>query len=190
MSHIESLNHEVDRLKHLVDDLYQLSLSDIDGLRYDFLPLDISDLLGSVINQNRFRLNDASLSLDFTPLPDTFISGDSARLEQLFTNLINNTINYTDAPGSLTVRLSIDGSHVNLCFSDSAPGIAEDQLESVFEPLFRGEKSRTREAGGAGLGLTICQNIVKAHQGSIVVNNAPQGGLEFVIKLPLISKHK
>lgn len=182
---VESLDHEVGRLKHLIDDLYQLSLSDIGGLRYEFEHLDISAHLQRVIAQNRIRIESADLSLSLHIQPGLFIGGDDSRLEQLFTNLINNSIAYTDAPGELLITLKEEGDRVIVCFNDSAPGVSNDKLESVFEPLFRDDSSRSRRVGGAGLGLTISRNIVLAHEGKVDVNLSKLGGLEFVISLPI-----
>ena len=187
-NNVESLNYEVGRLKHLIDDLYQLSLSDIGGLRYEFDALDISNHVTNVIFQNRARIDAAEISLNYEIQPNVSISGDASRLEQLFTNLINNSIDYTDAPGCLEIDLRVSDDQVRIIFSDSAPGIEVSKLESLFEPLFRGDDSRNRQAGGAGLGLTICRNIVVAHQGNIDVRAASLGGLTFVITLPVLNK--
>ena len=92
---IESLNHEVIRLKHLIDDLYQLSLSDIGGLRYSFSQSNITKLLELVISQHAQRFDSAGMNLKVDIAADVHIYADEARLEQLFTNLINNSISYT-----------------------------------------------------------------------------------------------
>ena len=185
---IESLDHEVNRLKHLIDDLYQLSLSDIGGLRYEFEPLDLAQLLETIIGQHASRISNAELSLNVDLTSSLIIDADSARLEQLFTNLINNSIAYTDAPGILDIKLSLDKQYAVLYFNDSSPSVAPDQLDEIFEPLFRQDSSRNRSKAGAGLGLTISKNIVKAHGGDINVRASKLGGLEFIVTLPMKRK--
>lgn len=80
-----------------------------------------------------------------------------------------------------------DKDNILLRFQDSGPGVEPQQLEKLFDKLYRVDPSRKRGKGGAGLGLAICKNIVEAHQGSIIVQNSAKGGLDFSIKLPLVS---
>ena len=187
---IESLNHEVIRLKHLIDDLYQLSLSDIGGLRYSFSQLNITKLLELVISQHAQRFDSAEMKLKVDIAADVYIYADEARLEQLFTNIINNSISYTDAPGQIQICLKEEGSNVLISFSDSAPGLETDVVNEIFEPLFREDASRNRRVGGAGLGLAICKNIVHGHHGSISAQPSGLGGLEFIVTLPVNKEYK
>jgi len=182
---VESLNHEVIRLKSLIDDLYQLSLSDIGGLRYEFNSVDMTELIETVVAQHKSRVSDAGITLEFDLSRDVKINADASRLEQLLTNLLNNSIAYTDAPGKLLIKLEQQNDDAIITFSDSAPGVDIDQLEEIFEPLYREDSSRNRRKAGAGLGLTISQNIVQGHQGSIDVNASELGGLEFSVTLPI-----
>jgi len=182
---IESLNHEVVRLKRLIDDLYQLSLSDIGGLRYEFNEVDMAELIKIVISQHQSRIDNAGIVLE-TALQDGLkIDADSSRLEQLVTNLLNNSIAYTNAPGQLVISLEQKNDYAVIRFVDSSPGVDADQLEEIFEPLYRDDNSRNRRKGGAGLGLTISQNIVHGHQGAIDVKKSVLGGLEFTVTLPI-----
>ncbi len=185
---IESLNHEVTRLKHLIDDLYQLSLSDIGGLRYEFNLMDVGQLLEIAIGQHVPRISNAGLTLNIDLGHGVIIDADASRLEQLFTNLINNSVAYTDAPGQVDITLTQDNDNAILCFSDSSPGVEDAKIEEIFEPLFRQDDSRNRSKAGAGLGLTISRNIVQGHHGSIDVEVSNLGGLEFTILLPIKRK--
>lgn len=182
---IESFNHEVIRLKHLIDDLYQLSLSDIGGLRYEFSLINVGELIDVVIAQHRARVNDAGIRLDVDLKDEVKIDADASRLEQLFINLLNNSIAYTDAPGQISITLEGTNDYAVIRFIDSAPGVDTSQLDEIFEPLYREDSSRNRRKAGAGLGLTISQNIAQGHQGSIDVKRSELGGLEFTIMLPI-----
>ncbi len=182
---LESLSHEVDRLKHLVDDLYRLSLSDVGGLRYEFSDLDLTALLNGIIESFRARVGQRGLSINFQAHKTSLISGDPQRLEQLFTNLIRNSMAYTDAPGIIELGIQQVGDRVVLTVSDSSPGVAEGNLRKLFNPLYREEESRNRRSGGAGLGLTICRNIVEAHNGKIHAESSSLGGVSIVINLPI-----
>ena len=107
------------------------------------------------------------------------------RLEQVFSNLIENTIRYTDFPGHLRVSCGSTPDVAVIEFADSGPGVPERALEHIFDRLFRVETSRSREFGGSGLGLAICKAIVEAHGGSIRAAHSALGGLLVEIRLPL-----
>ena len=113
-----------------------------------------------------------------------FISADEARLAQLFRNLVENTLRYTDSGGTLKVLTRRDGDELCIDFMDSAPGVPDTLLPKLFERFFRGEASRNRATGGSGLGLAICRSIVEAHDGEIHARQRPGGGACFEIRLP------
>jgi len=110
---------------------------------------------------------------------------DPERLHQLFLNLFNNSINYTEAPGKIRVQLMTDAQQAIFVIEDSAPGVDPALHEKLFERLYRAESSRSRETGGAGLGLSICRNIVEAHEGSVKIETSELGGLKISVYLPL-----
>ena len=110
---------------------------------------------------------------------------DPQRIQQLLLNLLHNSLNYTNSPGQVQVSLTRTGNSAQLCIDDSAPGVDEAQHEKLFERLYRAESSRSRDTGGAGLGLSICRNIVAAHGGQISIGNSPLGGPQVRIQLPL-----
>jgi two-component system sensor histidine kinase BaeS len=185
ISQVESLGHEVDRLRHLINDLYELSLSDIGGLRYEFKRLDLANALESVVVQNQSRIKEAGVKLIFHSEPSAYISADVNRLEQLFTNLINNSLAYTDKPGQLKISLKISNDSTAVAIEDSAPRVDEAAMKEMFEPLYRQDSSRSRRVAGAGLGLTICRNIVQAHGGEIAACQTSLGGVCIKVEFPL-----
>ncbi|WP_112312683.1 ATP-binding protein [Pseudogemmobacter bohemicus] len=105
---------------------------------------------------------------------------DPAMLKRAITNLIENAVKYGERA---EVAISDTAENVEITVSDSGPGIPEEELAHVFEPLYRLEESRSRETGGMGLGLAIVQSIIQAQQGEIVLKNRPEGGLKAVISL-------
>ena len=110
--------------------------------------------------------------------------GDPNRLQQLFDNLLSNACRYTDPGGEIQVYMKEQNGNVVIEHFDSAPGVSDNDLTHLFERLYRVEASRNRAKGGSGLGLTICQNIVQAHEGTIVADHSPLGGLKLTITLP------
>jgi two-component system sensor histidine kinase BaeS len=184
---VNSLHVEVVRLNRLVEDLYQLALSDIGALTYRKGELDIVELLVESLQRIEPELERCHLTLS-TSLPKDEISiyGDAERLGQLFGNILKNTTAYTDVGGTLTVS----AEHLDRCviieIMDSAPGVPVGSEGRLFDRLYRLEESRNRASGGAGLGLAICRNIVEAHDGVIEALSSPLGGLLIRITLPLV----
>jgi len=180
-----SLNNQVCHLSKLVDDLYQLSLADMGALNYRKENLALDTLLKSCIEdyEHAFQEKGIRLTVDVNTSQDGTLFADADRLTQLFNNLLTNTLRYTDAPGELQIALRGQAGHFELSFSDSAPGVSEPDLKRLFERLYRVDKSRNRASGGAGLGLSLCENIVKAHHGKIVATASPLGGVCIHINL-------
>jgi two-component system sensor histidine kinase BaeS len=111
---------------------------------------------------------------------------DPQRIDQLLSNLLENSLRYTDAPGRVAVHLAAGGpGNVTLRIEDSAPGVPEADHAHLFEPLYRADASRSRRLGGSGLGLAICRAIVRSHGGQIEAGSSPLGGLRVVVTLPL-----
>ncbi|WP_068114370.1 ATP-binding protein [Tropicimonas marinistellae] len=109
------------------------------------------------------------------------VDGRRVALTRAFGNLMDNALCYGNAAH---VRVAMDGNDVVTTIEDDGPGIPPERLDAMFEPFVRGEDSRSRETGGAGLGLSIARNILMAHGGSISLANRPEGGLRVVVSLP------
>ena len=184
---MRSLHAEVIRLSRLVDDLYQLSLFDIGALSYRKTDLDLRELLADAVASFRAEFDQKGIALraEFAPEGNYAIFADPGRLHQLFDNLLDNALKYTDPGGELSVRLGSRGNSARVELADSAPGVAPEELDRLFDRLYRVESSRNRALGGAGLGLAICKNIVEAHEGSIRALHSPKGGVLISIELPL-----
>ncbi len=183
---LASLQVECARLAALVEDLYDLSLSDAGALAYRLETLDLAELLRDTVAAQENTMRDAGLDLSLalpSALPMT-VRGDRQRLAQLFGNLLGNARRYTDAPGRVRVEVAREAASWRVTLDDTAPGVPSDALERVFDRLYRVEPSRSRAFGGAGLGLSICRNIVNAHGGQIDASASPLGGLRISVLLP------
>ena len=182
---VASLQAEVGTLTKLVDDLHQLSMSDEGALAYQKTTVDVIPLLEVAGGAFRERFASRGLTLQFS-LPDSVtVFGDRDRLMQLFNNLLENSLRYTDSGGSLRISAELRDKRVLITFADSAPGVNDDQLKKLFERFYRAEGSRNRASGGSGLGLAICVNIVEAHNGRIHAAHSPFGGVSITVELPL-----
>ncbi|MCJ7926716.1 two-component system sensor histidine kinase BaeS [Pantoea vagans] len=180
---IASLQSEVVVLTKLVEDLHQLSLSDVGALAYRKQATDLVQLLEVTAGSfaERYRAHGLTLKLN---LPDNApFFGDPDRLMQLFTNLLENSLRYTDSGGRVEVTLKYEAPHWHIEFDDSAPGVDREHQVQIFERFFRTEGSRNRASGGSGLGLAICKNIADAHGGDIHAAHSDLGGLKIALHL-------
>ena len=109
--------------------------------------------------------------------------GDDKRLCQLFYNVLNNAVQYTNEGGTVRVVLNREAKHYVVVIEDSEPGLEPDQMAKMFDRLYRKESSRNKKSGGSGLGLAIAANIVKAHSGEITASQSPLGGVKITIRL-------
>jgi two-component system, OmpR family, sensor histidine kinase BaeS len=186
-----SLHAKTLRLEQLIGDIHQLSLSDLDAIAYRKEYLDPLDVLKESRESFRseFDHKHIALLLDLPGYPKATVFGDRKRLDQLFINLLENSLRYTDDGGELRVRARTTGDLLTIEFLDSKPGVDTQDRERLFDRFYRVEKSRNVESGGTGLGLTICKKIVQAHDGTISAHESPLGGLLVRIRLPVTRGH-
>jgi len=187
---LDSLHTETLQLQTIVNDLYELSLSDVGALSYKKINTDICIVLSEAIEayQDEIAKNSLTVTFDKPPHADFQIFADPRRLHQLFSNLIFNSLRYTDAGGKLDIELTDQNDNLCIKFQDSSPGVNKDDLPKLFERLYRVDNSRNRMLGGTGLGLSICKNIVHAHQGTIEATPSRFGGICILIVMPKNSK--
>ena len=124
-----------------------------------------------------------ALSLE-TP-GDVSVMGDETQLRQLFSNLIDNAVKYTPSGGAINIAVAADNEQVTVTVQDTGIGISKEDIPRIFDRFYRVDKSRSRENGGSGLGLSICYWIVKAHQGTIEVGSSPGNGTTIFVTLPV-----
>lgn len=185
---LNSLHDETNRIGKLVDDLHLLFVADSQNLVQQKHPVKPLEILRDVIAAFETRLNQAGIELEAnsTEEQDAVIMGDEDRLRQLFANLIENTIRYTNSPGVLRINHYCSLQGLTLVLEDSPPGVPSEALERVFDRLYRVDKSRSRALGGGGLGLSICKEIVSGHGGAIRAAHSSLGGLLISIEFQLV----
>jgi two-component system sensor histidine kinase BaeS len=184
-SALASLQSEVGLLSKLIDDLYELALADVGALSYRMVPIDMSGIAARSVDSFRERFGTRGLQV-VTDLAGTgtVMEGDPQRLTQLMNNLLQNALRYTDPGGTVSVAVRQENGMVVVDCQDSEPGVAPEHLPRLFDRLFRGDPSRSRDSGGAGLGLAICQRIVESHGGTIRALPSPLGGVRMHIAFP------
>ncbi len=182
-----SLREEVAQLTRLVDDLHTLAVADLGQLPCHFAAGDANTALARMARRFETRAAQLGLVLAIQPA-DNAISAhwDFGRVEQLLSNLLENSLRYTRAPGEVKVHWRVLGDVLQLTVEDSAPGVAVAQLGQLFDPLFRVDSARTRTGQhGSGLGLSIVRAIAQAHRGTAAASASRLGGLAIQVGLPL-----
>ncbi len=185
-NNLQSLQQETLQLKKLIDDLHQLNSADLGSLHYHKQTTDLAALLKQQSQLHQQYLQQKSITLtDDYPAHSINCTVDSTRIAQLLDNILANCKRYCPEHSQVFIRLHSDKQHAIIRIEDNGPGVPDDALAHLFDPLYRVEHSRNRSTGGSGLGLAICQRIVAAHDGHILAQHSQYGGLLITITLPL-----
>jgi two-component system, OmpR family, sensor histidine kinase KdpD len=177
----QSIYNEAERLKHLVQNLLDMTRLEAGTLKPNKEWQSMEELVGVALNRLKSRLTHHPLTLSLEPnLPLAFVDG--LLVELLLLNLLENAIHHT--PANTQIRLSVKemSDSIELKVSDRGPGLKPGEEKSIFEKFIQGYHSGGK---GAGLGLSICQGIVKTHEGSIEAANQEGGGAVFTVRLPI-----
>ena len=180
--------HQIDRL---IQDIYFISKYDIQQLTLYVEPVFLSELTNELISSFCQQAEEKGLLLSMgnsmtnDESNDMTIEGDRQRLIQLFSNLLQNSLDYTDRDGQINLSTRAVRCGIEITVEDSAPGVPEREHKQLFERLYRKESSRNRATGGSGLGLSICKAIIEAHHGTIAIASSSLGGLAITSWLPL-----
>ncbi len=180
-----SVLEEVDRLGEIVEGLFALSRLDAGEAHGEWVRFDLAALVGSTAEQMNLLAEDKKVRLTTAVAAPVFVEGDRARLKQVVVNLLDNAIKYTPPGGSVALSVRRDGPLAVFEVSDTGAGIPGDALPHVFRRFYRVDDSRSREGGGAGLGLSIVKSICAAHGASVEVASVPGQGSTFRVRQPL-----
>ncbi len=186
---LASLGEEVTHFSRLINDMFELSLTDINALNYIKEELNLMDLLQKIVAQFEPMLTEKNITLRvLSENQPMLVWGDAQRIWQVFSNIIKNSCNYTDVGGRLLIESRVEKGRFVIEFADSAPGLSNQALDKIFNRFFRGESSRNRATGGAGLGMAICAGIMAEHQGEISAQHADLGGVMIRLIFPQYDK--
>jgi heavy metal sensor kinase len=178
---------EVERLSNIVEGLFAISRIDAGEAAAEWVKFDLAGLATSTADQMALLAEDKNISINCQATQNVWVEGDRARMKQVVVNLLDNAIKYTDRGGAVALTVGARDRKAVLEVTDTGVGIPPEALPRVFERFFRVDKARSREQGGAGLGLSIVKSICAAHQGRVEANSAPGQGSRFRVELPLAS---
>jgi heavy metal sensor kinase len=181
---IGSMLEEIDRMTNLVETLLRLSRGDADTIRLSREPVDLGQLVRDVVGSLGILAEERDQRLVFDITDDVIVSADRLVLREAVTNLLDNAIKYSPTGSRIALRVERSRDEALLAIEDDGPGIAPEHRERVFHRFFRVDEARSRDRGGAGLGLAIAKWAVEIHGGKIAVIGRAGAGSEFRIVLP------
>lgn len=182
--YLNTAQRDVSSLSALIDDLFEMAQLDAGGIPLERADSSLADLISDTLESFSELASRQNIQLEGSVeagIDPVFM--DTQRIGRVFNNLISNALRHTPAGGRIEVRARRAGSSVEVTVCDSGEGIRTEDIPNVFESFYRGEKSRSRATGGAGLGLAIARGIVHAHGGDIRVESQP-GDTRFIFTLP------
>ncbi|MBW1763814.1 MAG: HAMP domain-containing protein [Deltaproteobacteria bacterium] len=182
---LELVAQETRHMSNIINQLLMLARGDSNREQVLFQEINLGRFLREFKKDGEVLCRDKELELHLDQVKDLIINGDAMQLKQLFMNLLQNGIRYTDKGGIISVSLRREGDTAVATMSDSGIGIPESALPYVFERFYRVDKARSRSEGGSGLGLAICKLIAENHKGSIEVDSKEGEGSTFFVRLPL-----
>ncbi len=184
-AHVAPVLEETYVLERLVEDLRLLTLAETRQLHFDLQPLDLGDLAQRTAGLFEAEAAERQITLTVSAEPNLPpVQADSQRVGQVLGNLLSNALRFANAGDQVSILVKPVPSGVEVVVADTGPGVPDAELPHLFDRFWRSERSRTRAAGGAGLGLAIARQLVEAQSGTIQAANRPTGGLEVSFTLP------
>ncbi|WP_229672425.1 two-component system histidine kinase PnpS [Pullulanibacillus camelliae] len=174
---------ESDRLQLLIQDLLELSKIEDEHFQLNKEAVDVARIAQETIELLKETARKKEISVQFNTSGTTVASGDSARLKQMFVNIINNAIAYSPEKSHISVEVAEEGNAVIFRTTDTGIGIVKEEIPRIFERFYRVDRARSRNSGGTGLGLAIVKHLTEAHNGRIEVESEQGVGTTFSIYL-------
>lgn len=172
---------ESERLDNLVIELLELSTSTSKNFKYRFESINLSELIISTCDEMRLKGKKYNIAIECSAEPELCMNGDKDRLREVLINLIDNSMKYGNVNSVIDVKAYCKDTSIFLSIKDYGEGIPEEYIKNVFQPFYRVSKKASRKLGSAGLGLTICKEIVDRHGGTINIASQVGKGTEVFI---------
>ena len=180
---LQKANQNTVSLSNLLNDLIDISMIESGEMRMSYRYFDINIFIQSIVNEFVPMAGEKNIKIIFNPAKEGLqVFGDKDKIRQVFVNLLQNAIKYTDK-GSIEILLDEEKKLVNISIKDTGIGIPEEDLNRIFERFYRVDKARSRAVGGTGLGLAIVKHIIEAHNSKILVQSKQGEGSTFSFKL-------
>lgn len=183
---IEAIHRNASRQAKLVDDLLDFARIAVGRTPLDLEPIDAAVFFRGIVESVTPMAASNQITIQISSIPDATLIGDVRRLEQVFMNLLGNSLKFTPAGGHISVSARATRRHLEVRVADDGIGIAPEFLPHVFDRFRQGDGTSTRNHAGLGLGLSIAKQLVEAHNGSIRAESGGAGqGTAFIVTLPI-----
>ncbi len=183
---LNSVNEEVIRLTNLVNQLQNLAKFDSEKSKLNLTEFDLDSLIRNIVYNNQREALEKNINI-VHELESINIYLDKEKISQVIVNLLSNAIRYTNNNGEIYINLYKENNNIKIHIKDNGIGIPKESLDYIFERFYRVDKSRSKNTGGIGVGLTIVKSIIDLHKGKIEVKSEVNKGSEFTITLPIIN---
>ena len=178
------LKEETGRLNHLVNDILKLARAGAARISLDILEIDVLNACKHVYGIFQLQFSQKNITVDFTGIEsECQVNADPHKLAQVLHNLFQNGLQYTEINGKVRIFTESSDAETRITFSNPCKEILDEDLPLLFERFYRGEKSRSRDYGGAGIGLSVIKDLIEAHMGRVGARQI-KGELQVWFTLP------
>ena len=178
------INRNVGYMKNLVTKTLELARLNSPHTQFTFEPMNLSEKVNGIIETNKLTFKQENILIKNEIPSDLNISADNLRIEELFTNIINNAVKYTSSKGTITIDAEKENEMITVSIADTGIGMTKDQIEHMFDEFYKADPSR-HDFDSSGLGMSICKRIVEKHDGKIwAESQGPGKGSTFYVRLP------
>ena len=185
LRYLRTAQADIQSLSHLIDDLFEMAQADAGGLQLDLEQGSISDLISDTLERFSTQAQRQGIRLEGSPGGADLVRMDAQRIGRVLSNLVSNALRHTPSGGQVVISAGQEETYITVSVQASGEGISPADLPHVFDRFYRGEKSRSRTTGGAGLGLAIARGIVEAHHGTIGIESQVGKGTRVWFTIPI-----
>lgn len=175
---------DLGRISKIIENLFILARADAGRYEVHREPLNLCPIITDIVEQIRLIAEQKNILVSMEKAEDVFIKGDELLIRMLLLNLVDNAFKYTSQDGTIKLSLGKDNGWVRITVEDNGIGISEEDIPYIFDRFYRASKVRTASYTGGGLGLSICQWIIKSHRGTITAKSKLHKGSSFTVFLP------
>ncbi|HSH54788.1 MAG TPA: ATP-binding protein, partial [Methylotenera sp.] len=183
-SSLTRIERESERMDSLVGELLELSRLESGVMKVEKEPIYIDELLTTVIEDARFEGMAKKIAIQYEQAGDVSVLGQQDLLHRAIDNVVRNALKYSEDESQVVISTLLKQDNIIIKVTDHGPGVAENELETIFQPFYRGSESHHKD--GHGVGLAIAKQIIEAHGGSVMAKNQVAGGLSVEISLPRV----
>ncbi len=183
---VNAIAHSADQMTHLVEDLLLLAKMEQPTITKTWIKVPLEEILEDLIDELEIKFEQNNINFKYYLLANIFVNGDALQLKRIFTNLLENALQYTPIDGEIELKMQSIKEQIIITVTDSGIGIAKTDLDHVFDRFWRADQAREKRSGGMGMGLAIAKSIANKHGGKITVTSELGVGSCFKVQLPFV----